>query len=98
MVNKIPTPKFNVMFKFHYSKYNPQGLFSGELIHGRSFPFQKLVLKRPGAYTRRGVLSEFYGLLYTISYHTPNLFSVICSYYSINCQKMLTNSKITFSS
>ena len=30
-------------------------------MHGRSFPFQKLVPKRPGAYTRWGLLSEFYG-------------------------------------
>ena len=38
----------------------PRGLFSGGLIHGRSFPFQKLVPKRPGVYTRWGLLSEFY--------------------------------------
>ena len=25
IVNKIPTPQFNVMFKFNYSKYNPRG-------------------------------------------------------------------------
>ena len=49
-----------------YSKYNPWGLFSGGgLIHGRSFPFQKLVPKRPGAYTRWGLLSEFYGMSFT---------------------------------
>ena len=41
----------------------PGGLFSGELIHGRSFPFQKLVPKRPRAYTRWDLLSEFYGML-----------------------------------
>ena len=41
----------------------PVGLFWGELIHGRGFPFQKLVPKRPGAYTRWGLLSEFYGIL-----------------------------------
>ena len=40
----------------------PGGLFSGGLVHGRSFPFQKLVSKRPGAYTRWGLLSEFYGI------------------------------------
>ena len=40
----------------------PGGLFSGVLIHGRSFPFQKMVPKRPGAYTRWGLLSEFYGI------------------------------------
>ena len=39
----------------------PGGLFSVGLIHGRSFPFQKLVPKRPGAYTRWGLLSEFCG-------------------------------------
>ena len=50
------------MFKFNYSKYSPRGLFSGGLIHGRSFPFQKLIPKRPGAYTRWGLLSEFYGI------------------------------------
>ena len=59
IVTKIPTPKFNVMFKFTYSKCNPQGLIffgggGGLIIHGRSFPFQKLVLKRPGAYTQWG--------------------------------------------
>ena len=50
------------MYKFNYSKYNyPRGLiFGGGLIHGRSFPFQKLVPKRPEAYTRWGLLSEFY--------------------------------------
>ena len=32
------------------------------LVHGRSFPFQKLVPKRPGACTRWGLLSEFYGI------------------------------------
>ena len=37
----------------------PGGLFSGVLIHGRSFLFQKLVPKRPRAYTRWGLLSEF---------------------------------------
>ena len=41
----------------------PRGLFSGELMHGRNFPFQKLVPKLPGAYTRWGLLSEFYGIL-----------------------------------
>ena len=34
----------------------------GGLVHGRSFPFQKLVPKRPGAYTQWGLLSEFYGI------------------------------------
>ena len=52
LVSKVPVlSKLNIMFKFNYSKYNPQGLFSGGLIHGRSFLFQKLVPKRPGAYT-----------------------------------------------
>ena len=42
----------------------PRGLFSrGGLIHGRSFLFQKLVPKRPGAYKQWGLLSEFYGIL-----------------------------------
>ena len=59
---KYLPPKFNVMFKFNYSKYNPRGLIFGGLIHGRSFPFQKLVPKRPGAYARCGLLSEFYGM------------------------------------
>ena len=44
----------------------PGGLFSGSsyiVIHGRSFPFQKLVPKGPRAlYTRWGLLSEFYGI------------------------------------
>ena len=53
---------FNIMFKFNYSKYS-----SGGLIHGRSFPFQKLVPKCPGAYTRWGVLLEFYGILTTLN-------------------------------
>ena len=53
LVSKVPVlSKLNIMFKFNYSKYNPWGLFSGGLIHGRSFLFQKLVPKRPGAYTR----------------------------------------------
>ena len=34
-------------------------------MHGRSFPFQKLIPKRPGAYTRWGVLSQFYGIYKT---------------------------------
>ena len=44
-----------------------RGLFSGVLIHGRSFPFQKLVPKRPRTYTRLGLLSEFYGILLVCS-------------------------------
>ena len=44
--------KSNVMLELSYSKYNPRDLFSGGLIHGRSFPFQKLVPKCLGAYTR----------------------------------------------
>ena len=52
------------MFKFKYSKYNPPGAYFREgLIHGRSFPFQKFVPEHPGAYTRWGLLSEFYGNL-----------------------------------
>ena len=51
------------MFKFNYSKYNPLELISGGgLIHGTSFPFQKLSPKRPGACTWWG-LSEFYGVI-----------------------------------
>ena len=51
------------MFKFNYSKYNPGGLiFEGGLIHGKSFPFQKLVPIRPGPYTWWGLLLEFYGM------------------------------------
>ena len=34
----------------------------GGLIHRRSFPFQKLVPKRSGAYTRWDLLSELYGI------------------------------------
>ena len=33
------------------------------LIHGRSFQFQKLVPKRPGACTRCGLLLEVIGIL-----------------------------------
>ena len=56
------SPKFNVMCKFNCSKYSLRGhIFGGGFIHGRSFPFQKLVPKRPGAYTQWGLLSEFYG-------------------------------------
>ena len=51
------------MFKFKYSKYNPRGLFSGGGAYTwKEFSFQKLVLERPGAYKRRGLLSEFYGI------------------------------------
>ena len=59
---KYLLPKFHVMFKFNYSKYNPRGLISGGggVRHGRSFPFQKLVPKRPRVYTRWGLLS--YGM------------------------------------
>ena len=48
----------------------PRGLFlvvvvvgggGGVLIYGRNFPLQKFV--RPGAYTRWGLLSEFYGIV-----------------------------------
>ena len=34
--------------------------------HGRSFPFQKLVPKCPGAYTWWGLLSGFYGVQFWI--------------------------------
>ena len=72
------------MFKFNYSKYNPEGLVFGGLflgayfwglifgglflwglllVHGSCFPFQKLVPKHNRAYTRWGLLSEFYGIL-----------------------------------
>ena len=47
----------------------PGGIFLGGLIYGRSFPFQKLVPKRPGAYTRWGLLSEFYGMLIDFHWH-----------------------------
>ena len=65
--------KFNVMLELSYSKYNPRGLFlfififflGGGLIQWTSFSFQKLVPKRPGAYTRWGLLSEFYGMSLT---------------------------------
>ena len=67
-------PKFNVMFEFNYSKYNPWGLIfrggrGGGLIHGRSFLFQKLVPECPGAYTRWGLLSEFYGICLTLKFN-----------------------------
>ena len=52
-------PKFNVMFKLNYSKYNPRGIFSG----GGDLYMEGVFLpKRPGAYTRWGLLSEFYGI------------------------------------
>ena len=72
------------MFKFNYSKYNPRGLFSRRLIHGRSFPFQKLVPKHPGAYTRWGLLSDF-----TIFYfYNPSYFGTLHPY----CKKPLQDS------
>ena len=61
------------MFEFSYSKYNSRGLYLGRgegeggFIHGRSFPFQKVVPKRPGAYTQWGLLLEFYGILKQIT-------------------------------
>ena len=42
------------MFKFNYSKYNLGDLFSGGLIHGKSFLFQKLVPKCPVPYIIHG--------------------------------------------
>ena len=61
-------PKFNVKFNFNYSKYNPQGAYTrggggGGVIHGRNFPFQKLVSKCPGTYTRWGLLLDLYSIL-----------------------------------
>ena len=69
IVNKILNPKFNIISKFNYSKYNHRGLIFGGvggvgLIHGRSFPFQKLVPKRPWAYTRWGSIIRI--LRYTV--------------------------------
>ena len=53
---------------------NPGGLFSGGLIHaGMSFPFQKLVPKHPGAYTRWSLLSEFCGMVFRPSAHKHGL-------------------------
>ena len=61
-VKYLPS-KFNVMFKFNYSKHNPRGLiFGGWVYTWKEFPFQKLVPKRRGAYTRWGLLSKIYGL------------------------------------
>ena len=64
--HNLSITNFNVMFKFSYSKYNPRWLILGGggegLILGRSFLFQKLVPKRPGDYTRWGLLSKFYGI------------------------------------
>ena len=56
-------------------KYNLRELIfgGGGLIHRRSFPFQKLVPKRPGAYTRWGLLSEFNGILRTKVNHLQNV-------------------------
>ena len=59
LIKYLP-PKFNVMFKFNYSKYNPRrGLIfgGGGLIHGRSFRFKSwfpntLGLIYSGAYYR----------------------------------------------
>ena len=45
--------------------YNPWGLIFRGVIHGRSFPFRKLVSKRTWAYTR-WVLSQFYGILHCL--------------------------------
>ena len=53
-------------FLYFFRKSDPHcehiNLFSVGLIHGRSFPFQKLVPERPGAYTRWCLLSEFYDI------------------------------------
>ena len=63
---KYLPPKFNVMFKFNYSKYNPRGLNFGEAYSWKELKilFQKLVPKCPRAYTQWGLLSEFYGMLF----------------------------------
>ena len=65
IVNKVPSTyplSSTLCLNLIIRNITPGGLFSGELIHGRSFPFQKLVPKRPGAYTGWGLLSEFYGM------------------------------------
>ena len=49
LVSKVPVPyKLNVMFKFNYSKYNPQGLFSGVLYVEGVFRFKSWFLNAPG--------------------------------------------------
>ena len=73
LIKHLP-PKFNVMFKFNYSKYKPRGLFFGGGGGGggaytwNEFSFQNLVTKRPGAYTRWGLLSEFYGIFFVVEF------------------------------
>ena len=52
-----------ILFLLLCFEYNPKGLiFRGGLIHGKTFPFSKLVPKCPGTYTRWSLLSEFYGI------------------------------------
>ena len=69
VVNKTPTPlSLTLCLNLIIPNITPGRLFSGGggLVHGRSFPFQNLVPKRPGEYTRWGLLSEFYGILLLI--------------------------------
>ena len=63
LIKYLP-PKFNVMFKFNYSKYNPRRglIFGGGAYTWKKFPFQKLIPKHTGAYIQWGLLSEFYGI------------------------------------
>ena len=56
LIKYLP-PKFNVMFKFTYSKYNPWGLIFGG---GGAYTWKKFSLSKVG-YTRWGLLLEFYG-------------------------------------
>ena len=55
LIKYLP-PKFNVMFKFTYSKYNPWAL----IFRGGAYTWKKFSLSKV-SYTRWGLLLEFYG-------------------------------------
>ena len=68
----------------------PRGLIlGGGVIHGRNFPFQKLVSKRPGTYTQWGLLLDLYGILGYL-YLLAFILYIYCIYfYACNLSKAL---------
>ena len=48
-------PKFNVMFEFNYSKYNPWGLFSGGAGGGGAYTWKEFSVSKVGSWMPRGL-------------------------------------------